>query len=113
MFSQQNQDRVMQMDYDPSDTIFVPLRPNKRNTWNGEIMGEGREYATPVSYGSGIGIEGRVNKRNSWSAEIDNNATALAHKRRGIQNKDRRPFLVSFLQTEHSAIALTNLLKVS
>jgi len=95
------------MDYDPSNPIFAPLRPNKRNTWNGEPMDVGREYATPISCGSGI--EGRVNKRNSWSAEIDNNATA--HKRRGIQTKDRRPFLVSFLQTEHSAIALTNLLK--
>lgn len=48
-------------------------------------------------------------KRNSWS---DDSVDDTTHKRRGLQTKDYRPFLVSFLQSDHATIVLTELLKV-
>lgn len=53
----------------------------------------------------------RPNKRNSCDSTGDP-TTTTTHKRRGTQTKDKRPFLVSFLQSDHAVYALTNLLKV-
>lgn len=55
----------------------------------------------------------RGSKRDSWHSHVDTKASSTAHKRRGVQTKDKRPFLVSFLQSDDSTLALTNLLEVS